>query len=415
VFDKYKISDKMHLMTIIRDATVKSREYLETDEILLFVGARQAGKTTILKQIRLDLEERGKTCHFLNLEDPEYLEILNKSPKNLFKIIPIDLTKKNYIFIDEVQYLDNPSNFLKYLYDEHKGKIKLIVSGSSSFYIDKKFKDSMAGRKKIFNVRTLSFREFLRFKNEEKLSGADFKKLALTEKEKIALYYDEYTAYGGYPRVVLASKGEKKEILREIAYSYVKKDVYEAGVRQEEVFYKLLKIFASQTGSLVNASELANTLNVSKTTIDNYLYIMRKSFHISLVKPFSRNIRKELTKMPKVYFCDLGLRNFFTGNFEPFLARSDKGALLENAVFRQLLENYNNDEIKFWRTIQKNEVDFVVGEKVAYEVKASPEKFKERAYKAFFENYPDINFAIVSFDAKGTELNGHPLLNVWEI
>jgi len=402
-------------MSIIRDVTIKSRKYLETDEVLLFTGARQAGKTTILKQIQLELEKQKKVCHFLNLEDPEYLDILNKNPKNLFKIIPIDPAKKNYIFIDEIQYLDNPSNFLKYLYDEHRDKIKLLCSGSSSFYIDKKFKDSMVGRKRIFNVRTLSFREFLRFKKEESLSVADFKKLTLSEKEKIALHYGEYIVFGGYPRVVLSPREEKKENLREIAYSYIKKDVYEASVRQEEIFFKLLKILAFQTGSLVNASELANTLGVSKTAIENYLYIMRKSFHISLISPFFGNTRKELTKMPKVYFCDLGLRNFFAGSFEPFLARKDKGALLENAVFRQLLENYDKDEIKFWRTISKHEVDFVAREENAYEVKVNPEKFKERAYKAFFDNYPDINFAVVSFDTKKESVNGHPLLNAWEV
>lgn len=402
-------------MSIIRDATIKSRKHLETDEILLFIGARQAGKTTILKQIQQDLEKQGNICYFLNLEDPEYLELLNKSPKHLFKIFPIDSTKRNHIFIDEIQYLDNPSNFLKYLYDEYKGKLKLLVSGSSSFYIDRKFKDSLAGRKKIFNVWTLSFKEFLRFKNESELSEKDFKKISLSEKEKIILYYSEYLVYGGYPRVVLSSPEEKKEILREILFSYVKKDVYEANIRQEEIFYKLLKILAFQIGSLVNASELANTLNVSKTAIDNYLYVMQKSFHIVFTNPFFKNIRKELTKMPKVYFCDLGLRNFLADNFKPFAVREDKGVLLENAVFRQLLEKYNRDELKFWRTILKNEVDFVAAGKFAYEAKIDTEKFKEKSYKLFLEHYPDINFSVVSFDVKKIFIDGYPLINVWEI
>lgn len=405
----------MYFVSIIRDITIKSQKYLETDEVLLFIGARQVGKTTILKQLQQDLGKKGEFCRFLNLEDPEYLELLNKSPKNLFKIFSIDLTKRNYIFIDEIQYLNDPSRFLKYLYDEHKGKIKLLVSGSSSFYIDRKFKDSLVGRKKIFNVRTLSFREFLRFKNEIELAGKDFKKLSLFERGKITLFYDEYMIYGGYPRVVLANLDEKKEILRDITYSYIKKDVFEANIKQEEVFFKLLKIFASQIGSLVNASELANTLNVSKTAIDNYLYVMRKSFHLCLVLPYFKNVRKELTKMPKVYFYDLGLRNFLTDNFKPFATRDDKGPLLENAAFRQLLERYDKDEIKFWRTIQKNEVDFVVKEKLAYEVKINPKKFKEKAYKLFLENYPEADFSIISFDIKEMFIGKYPLLNVWEI
>jgi len=402
-------------MSIIRDITTESIRYLDTDEVLLFIGARQAGKTTILKQIRDHLEKKKNICHFLNLEDPEYLEILNKSPKNLLKIFSLDLTRRNYVFIDEVQYLKNPSNFLKYFYDEYRGKIKVLASGSSSFYIDKKFKDSLAGRKKIFNVWTLSFREFLRFKKEKELAKKDFKKISLSEREKILLFYGEYLLYGGYPRVVLASFSEKKDVLREIVYSYIKKDIFEADIRQEEVFLKLLKIFASQTGSLVNASELASTLGVSKTAIDNYLYVMQKSFHVCLIKPFFKNIRKELTKMPKVYFFDSGLRNFLVDNFKSFETREDKGCLLENAVFRQLLEKNIRDEIRFWRTIQKNEVDFVVGEKFAYEVKIDPKKFKRKASRQFLENYSGINFAIVSFDVRQSSIGGYPLMNVWEI
>lgn len=402
-------------MSIIRDITIESLKYLETDEVLLFIGARQSGKTTILKQIRDHLEKKNSICHFLNLEDPEYLEILNKSPKNLLKIFSLDLAQRSYIFIDEVQYLENPSNFLKYFYDEYGGKIKILASGSSSFYIDKKFKDSLAGRKKIFNVWTLSFREFLRFKNEKELAKKDFKKISLSEREKILLYYNEYLLYGGYPRVVLSSFEEKKDVLREVVYSYIKKDIFEADIKQEEVFLKLLKIFASQTGSLVNASELANTLGVSKTAVDNYLYVMQKSFHVCLIKPFFRNIRKELTKMPKVYFYDSGLRNFLVDNFKPFETREDKGHLLENAVFRQLLEKHNRDEIRFWRTIQKNEVDFVVGEKFAYEVKIDPQKFKEKASRLFTENYSGINLVIASFDVSQSSVGGHFLMNVWEI
>ncbi|MBI2450954.1 MAG: ATP-binding protein [Parcubacteria group bacterium] len=402
-------------MTIIRDITLKARKYLEDPEILIFIGSRQAGKTTILKQLQSILEQENKKTYFLNLEDPDYLILLNESPKNLFKIFPVDLKKKNFIFIDEIQYLKNPSNFLKYFYDEYAGAIKIIASGSSAFYLDKKFKDSLAGRKKIFNVFTVSFREFLRFKEEEELSKKDFEKLTLSEKEKIELYYREYIIYGGYPRVVLAPLSEKQDILRDIVYSYIKKDIFEAHIRQEEIFYKLFKIFAVQVGSLVNASELANTLGVSKTAVDHYLYVMQKSFHIKLINPFYKNVRKELTKMPKVYFYDLGLRNFLVDNFSPYDTREDKGILLENAVFRQLLDKYDSNDIKFWRTVQKNEIDFIIKEKEAIEVKAQPLQFKEKNYKIFMENYKDFNFKIVSLSVKMKNVGRHNIIEAWEI
>ncbi len=402
-------------MSIVRDLTLKLQEYLYEEGILLIIGARQTGKTTVLHQTIDFLKTKGETCYFLNLEDPDYLSLLNQSPKNLFRIFPFDLNKRIFLLIDEVQYLSNPSNFLKYMFDEYKGKIKIIASGSSAFYIDRRFKESLAGRKRIFYLHTLSFPEFLRFKNEDKLAQADFSNLTISEKEKINLYYQEYLSYGGYPRVVLSPQEEKIEILRDIAYSYIKKDIYEANIRQDEIFYKLFKILASQIGGLVNSSEIASTLGVSKTAIDNYLYIMQKSFHISLIKPFFKNIRKELTKMPKVYFMDIGLRNFFKGDFSLYGMREDKGPLMENAVFRQLLGKYEMEEIRFWRTIQKKEVDFVIDESLALEVKSQVTNVRIKDYQQFLDNYPNIKFILVSFECPEKKVNGLSVLDVWEI
>lgn len=402
-------------MSIIRDLTHKLEKYLSSDEILLIIGARQVGKTTVLYQIVDILKNQRQNPYFLNLEDPDYLDLLNQSPKNLLKIFSFNLNKKNFLLIDEVQYLANPTNFLKYIFDEFKGKIKIIASGSSAFYLDKKFKDSLAGRKRIFHFYTLSFREFLRFKNEEELSQKDFRNLTLSDREKLTLGYQEYLSFGGYPRVVLAPPEEKAEILRDIVYSYIKKDIYEANIRQDEIFYKLFKILANQTGNLVNSSELASTLNVSKTSIDNYLYVMQKSFHLGLIKPFFKNIRKELTKMPKVYFMDLGLRNFLKANFALYHTRDDKGQLLENAFFRQLLEKYDLERIRFWRTIQKKEVDFVVNENLAFEVKTQLKEVKMKDYHVFLENYPAIKLSFVFFDSGEKGISTHSVLEVWQM
>lgn len=390
-------------------------QYLDTPEILLFIGPRQAGKTTILRQLKNNLEKQGKTSYFINLEDLEYLDLLNKTPKNIFKILTLDLNQDNYIFIDEIQYLENPSNFLKYLYDEYAGKIKILASGSSAFYLDEKFKDSLAGRKKIFNVSTLSFAEFLLFKNEEDMSKMNFSQLSLSETERMSIYFREYMIFGGYPRVVLSPLEGKEDVLREIAFSYIKKDVFEANIKHEDLFYKLFRILASQVGNLANSSELAATLGISKTAVDRYLYVMQKSFHISLIKPFYKNIRKELTKMPKVYFHDLGLRNFFAGNFDGLETREDKGALLENVVFRQLFEVYDIERINFWRVTQKNEVDFVVEDKVAFEVKFNPAKFKKKKYEKFLQNYPQIELALITIDKKFDKIDNNSVYNVWEI
>jgi len=402
-------------MSIIRNVTIEALKYIDNDDILIFIGARQTGKTTILRQIQKYLEKENSSVYFLNLEDPDYLSLLNQGPKNLLKLFSFDLTKKSYVIIDEVQYLDNPSNFLKYFYDEYKGKIKLIVSGSSAFYIDRKFNDSLVGRKKLFYVRTLSFKEFLRFKNENDLSNKDFRNLSIHEKEKISLLYHEYMLYGGYPKVVLSDFDQKIDLLMDIAYSYIKKDIYEANIKSDEVFYKLCKILASQIGGLVNTSEIANTLGVSKTAIDNYLYILQKSFHIALVRPFYMNVRKELTKMPKCYYMDMGLRNFFVSSFESFKTRKDNGQLLENACFRQLLDSNIYENIKFWRTVQGNEVDFIVNDKIAYEVKVDESQFKKNKYSVFMQIYNFIPMAIVTVDKKLDMVEGFSVYDVWEI
>ena len=402
-------------MSILRDITKEIEKYIKKDEILLLIGARQSGKTTILHQLKDIIEMQNDRQYFINLEDPDYLSLLKQSPKNLFKLFSIDLNKKNFVLIDEIQYLENPSNFLKYFYDEYKGRIKIIASGSSAFYIDKKFKDSLAGRKKIFYVLTLSFREFLRFKNETELSGKSFDHLSISEKGKIVLYYQEYMVYGGYPKAVFAPIEEKEEVLSDIAYSYIKKDIYDANIHNDEIFYKLFKLLSYRTGNLVNTNEISSSLGVSRTSINNYLYIMQKSFHIHLLKPFSKNIKKELVKMPKVYFLDSGLRNFFAKDFKTYFERNDKGSLLENGVYRELLNYYDFEDIRFWRSAQGSEIDFIVNENKAIEVKVNPKDFNPKRFKDVLENYTDLKFSVASFDSKIDKTGEYNVYNLWEL
>lgn len=391
-------------MILERNLVSDLRKHLEKEEISLIIGPRQAGKTTVLHQLENYLKLQNQNCFFLNLEDPDYLTLLNQSPKNLFQIFPINLKKKSYLLIDEIQYLNDPSNFLKYFFDQYGQKIKILASGSSAFFLDKKFRDSLVGRKKIFTMLSLNFREFLKFKAEPQLSLANFNQLTLSEKEKIEVLFLEYLTYGGYPKVVLSSPEEKIEVLRDLTYSYIKKDIYEANIRQDEIFLKLLKILAEQVGNLVNSFELSHTLGVSKTAIDNYLYVMQKSFHLTLVPPFFKNVRKELTKMPKIYFLDLGLRNFLKNDFRPFLERDDKGSLLENSAYRQLSDKYGQENLKYWRTADRKEIDFVIeNSKQAFEVKTQTKRLKPNDYKIFKENYPSFKLNFIS------------LANIWQI
>jgi len=379
---------------------------LEKDNILLIVGARQVGKSTLLKEVARQLHTRNLSVYKMTLEDPELLSLLNDHPENIFRYVP-KRKNRTYILLDEIQYLRDPSNFLKYIYDLYHETIKLIVTGSSAFYIDRKFKDSLAGRKKIVELFPFCFSEFLEARSEPHLSQLIRNQPAINEKrdllkpeyQKLQQYSYEYCTFGGYPRVVLEEDPEeRKEYLQELVTSFLKKDIHEAGIQHEDKFFKLIRILASQTAQQVNANELGHTLELSKDTVSNYLYILQKSYIISLCPPFYRSLRKELTKMPRVFFFDNGYRNSLLRNFDRMDLRMDIGQTLENMLFSELTKR-NTRNIKYWRTQDRHEVDFVIDEKWAYEVKANRRHFKKSKYARFCESYPDIPLRMVtSFD-----------------
>jgi predicted AAA+ superfamily ATPase len=383
-----------------RKAFSEMRKNFSREEFIILTGARQVGKTSLLLMAKEYLEKKGEICHYFNLENSDYLKAFNLHPFELLNLIPQRKTRQ-IVFIDEIQYLNNPTNFLKLLYDEKRNQVKIIASGSSSFYIDKKFKDSLVGRKVLLEIYPLDFDEFLIFHKQEDLLGRKEEKIQKYYRDLLLDQWEEYLRFGGYPKVVLAEDEEaKKMALEEIAYSYIKKDIADAGIKNSEKYFSLLKILAGQTGQLVNAKELADTLDLAQKTVAEYLYVVKKSYQAAFVRPFHRNIRKELTKMPKVYFFDSGLRNFFLDEFSPIEKRADKGVCLENIVYRELLrESGNADKVRFWRTQDGKEIDFVFGKK-AYEVKFDRKNKKNaEKYSQFFEEaYPEIQFDFLSYD-----------------
>lgn len=399
------------------DALHTLQAHLKKPQHTILIGPRQVGKTTLVRQLAQILEQEQEQYHFLTFEDPAILDAVNQHPENIFNytLLPSDIPagKKLYLIIDEVQYAQNPSNFLKLLYDKYKDQVKVIATGSSAFYIDKSFKDSLAGRKKVFELYPLSFDEFLHFKQEDDLVAEwqqmhSRKNYQGPNSVKIDRLFDEYLVYGGYPEVVLAdTEKEKQEVLKELVSSYMKKDALEAGVRAEQKFFQLARLLADQAGSMANNHELGNTLQLAGPTVDNYIYIMQKSFIVNLLSPFFGNLRKELTKMSKVYFTDNGLRNVLTGNFSSFSQREDKGELLENYVYNRLKKLYDADNLHYWRTADGNEVDFIVETGLkqghAYEVKYNDAKFTASKYKKFTEGYPDFSLACISKETSKVE------------
>ena len=375
--------------------------HLEKKQISLIIGARQTGKTTLMLQLKEEVEGENQPCFFISLEDLKILTLLNQHPDYLFQVLPpLNVNKRSIIFIDEIQYLDNPSNFLKYHYDKSLTKIKFIVSGSSSFYIDEKFKDSLAGRKRIFKLPTLSFEEFIIFQDREELLPFLNKGPAPEiYKNELLKLQGEYMVFGGYPDVVTEPEPKEKQlILMEIAESYVKKDALETGLKHPDAYLNILSTLAEIVGSLLNTNNIAVKFGLSNMTVNSYIRLMQKSFHIATVKPFYRNISKELKKMPKVFFTDLGLRNHFLNNFTPLLLRDNKVALLENFVFRLFSDRVNESYIKFWRTQKQQEVDFIIKNKRAFEVKFNKTAFKPAKYDYFTAKYPNISLELIHFE-----------------
>jgi predicted AAA+ superfamily ATPase len=309
----------------------------------------------------------------------------NESPKNLLNLV--DLSSDPVVFIDEIQYLENPSNFLKYLYDAYHDKMRLVVTGSSAFYLNEKFGDSLVGRKRVLVMPTFSFREFLFFKEKEEI-GKQANKVSLTKtthRELLALF-EEFATFGGYPEVVVTpDKEEKKAILKEIATSYMKRDILERGLKREDKFLALTKMLAGQIGNLLNKNEFSRLLGISTTAVENYIHALTSSFHISLITPFYTNISKEIVKMPKVYFNDLGFRNQVLKDFRNFNDRQDQGSIIENVYLCYLSENKKED-IKYWRNKSGLEIDFVFGNE-AVEIKKSCRSSCSKQIKAFSKNH----------------------------
>jgi hypothetical protein len=353
---------------ISRDIMPRVLRWLGEKEILAIVGARQAGKSTLLKAIiRFLLEEekvKGQDIFYFNLDDPRMVEFLS-SPEDFIKFIRSLSSRRPYIFIDEAQRLSNAGLFLKYIYDLGL-EFKLIITGSSSLELKSKIFETLTGRKIIFYLTPFNFNEFLKTKPvvSELQSPSGWEDLVFQNKlysKTLNDCLEEYVTYGGYPRVVLEKDFvKKKELLWEIYSSYVQKDVVNfLRIELPDRFNNLVKVLASQIGNLVNLHELSTTLGINRLTTEKYISILEKTFILSSVRPFYRNIRSEVSKMPKVYFNDVGLRNSAISGFGDLSVRPDKGQLIENFVYTQIIASDFLKNVHFWRTKTGGEIDFV--------------------------------------------------------
>lgn len=366
----------------------KLERYINTRDIIVIHGARQTGKTTLLKRIMKNFPPTD--FYYLDLENGKYLELCEEGVEDIVLYLKqkgmLNNQEKFYLFIDEIQYLTNPTSLLKLAHDHHP-YLKLIVSGSSSFAIKNKFKDSLVGRTVDFELFPLDFEEFLLFKNKVFDLSVPITSPILVEELK-KLYLD-YVLSGGYPKIVLTDSLEMREkYLQQMIDTYIKKDISDlARIRNIAKFNKLLRVLAGQCGQMLNITELANTTQLARQTIEEYLFILENTYIIKLLPPFSKNLRSELFKTPKVFFYDTGFAHLLWLKHIP---GDISGHMFENSIFSELVKNINPDNLYYWRTQDKKEIDFIVEEKhglVPLEVKINAGALNYTALKYFSSTY----------------------------
>ena len=392
----------------------KIAKHLDNEEITLIIGPRQVGKTVLLQQLQKHLISKQKISHKLiynfNLDVIQDRELFQDQEEFIEFLKTRSQRKKIYVFVDEAQKIAEAGVFFKGVYDSNLN-IKLVLTGSSNLEIRSKIHESLAGRKRVFHLLPFSFLEILNFKNQ------DLAKL-ISEKLKIVPYdhrlilkeFFNYCIWGGYPQIALnENKEEKEQFLREIFSSYIEKDIIGfLKIQNEMSFVKLIKLLAAQIGNLINIAELSAAVQKDRFTIERYLINLEKTFVIFSLQPYASNTRQEIIKAKKIFFIDNGLRNLSLRTLQlPLDSRVDRGALLENTIFKELLnwQFSQNFSLKFWRSKQKAEVDFIIEkglEIVPIEVKSSLKNLKLPASLiGFIKRYSPKKALVVNFNIKG--------------
>ena len=366
---------------IKREIQDSIEERLFKGKLIIIYGARQVGKTTLIKEIGNKYPDDKL---YLNCDEPDIRELLIDATSTKLKNLA---GQKKLVLIDEAQRVKNIGITLKLFADELKN-VQVIATGSSSFELSNVINEPLTGRKYEFNLYPFSMRELS-------------KEFGWIEANRLL---QERIIYGMYPEIVV-NPAEKKNLLKEITRSYLFKDIlsYE-GIRKPEILEKLIMALAAQVGNEVSNNELATTIGLDKDTINKYMDILEKAFVIFRLSPFSRNVRTEITKMKKVYFYDTGIRNALISNFNNLELRNDKGALWENFMIVERLKMISalNKEVKnyFWRTAQQQEIDYVEEENnalSAYEFSWNINK-KKKIPLTFRNAYEVKTFGVITIE-----------------
>lgn len=371
------------MMYIQRQIEPEIQKNLFKGDAVIIYGARQVGKTTLVENIiKKNVSLNPK---YLNCDEGDINRMISEADTSVsLKHIFGD---SKLVVIDEAQRIKNIGLKLKLLVDNFP-ETQVIATGSSSFDLANEVKEPLTGRSREFWLYQL---------NTNEMFGGD--------RIKFSRELENLLIYGSYPDVFSSNSHDEKKInLNKIASNYLYKDILKfQNLKDSEIARKLLEALALQIGNEVSYNELASLVGISKQTVESYIDIFEKAFITFKITPYSKNLRNEIGKLRKIYFYDLGIRNFLIDALRPLSLRNDIGALWENFVVAEKKKESNFignlNKLYFWRTYDGQEVDLLVekeGNMEGFEIKWNKDKFK--LPKLFGETYPNVKVLLVNKD-----------------
>jgi len=352
-----------------------------SNKIVILYGPRQVGKTTLARQLAQELNL--KTL-YLDAEDARYLNVLSSKNVELLRSL---VAGYQLVILDEAQHIPEIGITLKLIHD-HIPEVRLLVSGSSSFELSNTVTEPLTGRHWSFTLYPIAYAELSPEKNPFELNQG----------------LENVLVYGSYPEVFsIASLAEKREYLHLLSSAYLFKDVLQiVQVRNSLKLRQMLQLLAYQVGSQVSVAELANRLDMGKETVARYIDLMEKAFVLFRVRGLGRNLRNEVTKMDKIYFYDLGIRNAMIDSFLPLSERNDLGQLWENFLIAERMKRNayaaQNPSCYFWRLSTGAAIDYIEEREnhfSAYEFKWS-EKQTARVPASWQNTYPESRYTVIN-------------------
>jgi len=369
-------------MKIQRFLLSQIKNLLLPGKVLVLYGPRQVGKTTLANDLISSVSLRSR---LVNADELIYREPLGSQNRQLLSEV---LGDAELLVIDEAQRVANIGLNLKILIDSHPNAI-VIATGSASFELANKISEPLTGRTLMFNLFPVSYPEI-----RQTIGAVEARSML-----------ERWLVWGGYPDIVTTENPALREkLLGELVGSYLYKDILELeGVRRSEKIVDLLRLLAFQIGHEVSIAELATNLSLNRQTVERYLDLLEKVFVVFRVRGFSRNLRKEVTKNPRYYFYDNGVRNSLIQNFNLLALRDDVGPLWENflTIERRKANQTAGRSVNtyFWRTYDQKEIDCVEehgGKLHGYEFKWRESEMRRVTRREFLEAYPRSILATIS-------------------